>query len=85
MRSAADKASARAAGYRRVIAEHQAAGRHRDALAEAIRWVRSEAVHAERHRPADARALYQQLTERIASLAEAIPGFRSPGHGRRHD
>ena len=83
MRSAADKAAARAAAYRREIAALQAAGRHRDALAEAIRWARSAAAHAERHRPADGPALYQQLTERIASLAEAIPGFRPPG--RRHD
>ena len=86
MTSATDKAAARAAAHQRVIAELQAAGRHRDALAEAVRWARSEAAHAERLRPGDAPALYRQLTDRIASLAAAIPQFRPghPGRERRH-
>lgn len=88
MRSRTDKAESRAQAYRRAIAQHHAAGSDREALAEALRWLRSEAAHLERHRPRDAARLYRQLTERISALAQAIPNFRPTptpdGNGRHH-
>jgi hypothetical protein len=80
--------SARAAGrqrqYRRAIAELQAAGRHRDALAEALRWLQSEVGHFARQRPRDVGALCQQLTDRIITLAAAVAEFDPGGHEGRH-
>jgi hypothetical protein len=79
----ADKAASRAAQYRREIASLQAAGRQRDAFYEAIRWLRSEAAHVNRHRPGEAEELYRQLTTQIDTLAAAIPAFRAPQPDRR--
>jgi hypothetical protein len=78
-------ATSRAAAYRRVIAEHQAAGRERDALVEAIRWLRSEANDLDKRRPRHGAVLYRQLADRIVSLAAAIPAFTPPADPpRRH-
>lgn len=79
-----DKAASRATQYRREIASLQSAGRHRDALYEAIRWLRSEAAHTDRHRPREAEELYRQLTTQIETLAAAIPAFRAARPERRH-
>jgi hypothetical protein len=72
-------ASARAAGravqYRRAIAELQASGQHRAALAEAIRWLRSEVGHYVRRHPRDEDVLCRQLTDRITTLAAAVAEF----------
>jgi len=71
--------------YPREIASRHESGLHRDALTEALRWLTAEAVQAERRRPAEAEALYRQLTKQISKLAVAIPAFRASGHGRTHD
>jgi hypothetical protein len=74
VRSAAEKAAGRAVSYRRVIAGLRESGRDRDALAEALRWLRAEAVHAARLRPRSAAALYGRLDSQVVSLAEALTG-----------
>ncbi len=83
MRSAGQKAAGRAVAYRRVIAGLLAAGRDRDALAEALRWLRGEAVHAERLRPRAAAALYGRLDSQVVSLAEALTGPGGDGPAPR--
>lgn len=80
------KAADRAVVYRRVIAELRAAGRERDALAEALRWLRAEAVHAEKLRPRQAADLYGRLEGQVSGLAEFIAhpaGGAQPRQERR--
>jgi hypothetical protein len=72
VRTAAEKSAGRAAAYRRAIAGHLDAGRGKDGLAEALRWLRSEAAHAARVRPGDACALHDRLTAQVATLAAAL-------------
>ncbi|HEY3958519.1 MAG TPA: hypothetical protein VGM53_34580 [Streptosporangiaceae bacterium] len=72
MRNAVQKATDRAVVYRRAVAELRAAGRDRDALAEALRWLRAEAVHAEKLRPQAAPELYGRLEGQVSGLAEFI-------------
>lgn len=71
MRNATQKAADRAVSYRRAIAGLRE-DRARDALAEALRWLRAEAVHAEKVRPQAAVDLYGRLTGQVLSLAEFI-------------
>jgi hypothetical protein len=80
------KAAGRQLQYRRSIAELQAAARHRDALAEALRWLQSEVGHFARRRPRETDALCQQLTDRIITLAAAVADFdaAAAGHERRN-
>ena len=85
MTGRAEKAAGRGALYRRTIAAHQAAGNDREALAEAVRWLRSEAAHVEKRRPRDAPVLYRQLTDRIVQLADAVPKFRPTTTAGRED
>jgi hypothetical protein len=75
VRGAAQKAEARAVAYRGAIGALQAAEQHRDALNEALRWLRGEAVHAERRlRPPVAAGLHDRLTSQVTTLAEALAG-----------
>lgn len=72
MKTAAEKAAGRAAAYRRSIAALQAAGQGREALHEALRWLRSEAAHAARLRPGSSAALHDQLIAQVMTLAGAL-------------
>jgi hypothetical protein len=72
VRTAAEKAASRAAAYRRAIGGHLDADRGKEALAEALRWLRSEAAHAARIRPGDARALHDRLIAQVTTLAAAL-------------
>jgi type VI protein secretion system component VasF len=75
VRGAAAKAEARAVAYRGAIGALQAAGQDRDALNEALRWLRGEVVHAERLlRPRDAAVLHEDLNSQVTTLAEALDG-----------
>jgi len=75
VRGANAKADARAKVYRRAIASLQATDQHKDALTEAVRWLRGEVVHAEKLlRPRDAADLYGDLIRQITILAEALAG-----------
>jgi len=92
MASAAEKAVRRAAVYRRVIGGLRSEGRCREAMTEAVRWLRAEATHAERLRPAAAADLYARLAGQVAGLAEFIteaavqsaPAARHPQRAARH-
>jgi len=83
VRTAAEKAADRAAAYRRVIAGHLDAGRDKHALAEALRWLRSEAAHAARIRPRDARALHDRLAAQVTTLAAALADPAGTGMSAR--
>jgi hypothetical protein len=78
------RVAGRAVMYRQAIADLEAAGRDREALAEAIRWLRAEAVDAARRRPGSASQLYRALADRIATLAASIPAAAAADPARRH-
>ncbi len=71
-----DKAANRAGQYRRAIAARQAAGDYRGALHEAERWLLGELGKVARQRPKDADAVYRDVTESLARLAEAVPFYK---------
>ncbi len=74
-----DKAANRARQYRDRIAAKQADGDFRGALHEAERWLLSEASRVARQRPGDAQRIHVEVTERLATLAEALPSYRPRG------
>ena len=82
-----DKAANRAGQYRRTIETHQADGDYRGGLHEAERWLLGELQKVARQRPKDAEAVYREVTENLARLAEAVPFYKPAktttggGHG----
>lgn len=71
-----DKAANRASQYRSAIAALQRHGDYVNAAQEAKGWLMSELRKVARQRPADATAIYAEVTERLAALAEAIPTYK---------
>lgn len=80
-----DKAANRAGHYRRAIEARQAAGDFRGGLHEAERWLLGELQKVARQRPKDAEAVYREVTENLARLAEAIPFYKPTTKGGGHD
>jgi hypothetical protein len=79
-----DKAANRAGQYRRTIQTMQAGGDYRGGLHEAERWLLGELQKVQRQRPQDAEAVYAEVTEKIAALAEVLP-FYKPARKGGHD
>lgn len=81
-----DKAANRAGQYRRAIDARLEAGDFRGGLHEAQRWLLGELQKVARQRPKDAEAVYREVTENLARLAEAVPFYKPAkttggGHG----
>jgi hypothetical protein len=53
-----------------------AAGDYRGALHEGERWLLGELQKVARQRPKDAPAVYRDVTESLARLAEAVPFYK---------
>ena len=71
-----DKAANRAGQYRAAIDARLAAGDYRGALHEGERWLLGELQKVARQRPKDAPAVYREVTENLARLAEAVPFYK---------
>lgn len=71
-----DKAGNRAGQYQDVIAAMQREGDYPGAMHEAKRWLLSELSRVQRRRPHDAPAVYAEVTEKLARLAEAVPFYK---------
>lgn len=71
-----DKAANRSGQYRRAIAAKQDDGDYRGGLHEAERWLLGELGKVARQRPKDAAAVYREVTESLARLAEAVPFYK---------
>ncbi len=74
--SRGEKAASRAAEKRRLVAAKQAAGDHRGAFLIASNWLLSEMAKVARHRPRDAAKIYSELTQRLVTLAAALPTYK---------
>lgn len=79
-----DKAANRAGQYRKAITAKLDVGDYRGAQHEAHRWLLSELNRVQRQRPQDAAAVYAEVTENLARLAEALP-FYKPAKKEGHD
>lgn len=71
-----DKAGNRASQYRSAIAAMQREGNYSGAAHEAKGWLLSELARVQRRRPQDAPAIYAEVTEKLAALAEALPFYK---------
>jgi hypothetical protein len=71
----------RAGRWRRDLGQLQAAGQHQEAFTGAVGWLAWAATAVARADPAAAPGMYRQLTDRVTTLAAAVPGYRPD---RRH-
>jgi hypothetical protein len=71
-----DKAANRATQYRTAIDARFAEGDFRGGLHEAERWLLGELQKVARQRPKDAPAVYRDVAESLARLAEAVPFYK---------